>query len=439
MDVVQRSGATFYRMLLTRARTANGTDWSYYDLLFERASKRGITVLPYLLQGEGVYPGPSLYADWGSWVKKVIKRYGSGGAFWSGHPSLPYKPVNTWEVWNEPNMPVNNPGGVLDPEAFARFFVFSSNEIHAAQSGAQVLVGGLYLGGWSEPSMESYVSRMYNVSGMASAVNGFAIHPYAFTAGQQFPEFANEVINIRTVLNRRPLGSSKPLWITELGWPVQYENAVDVTTQADLLRRSFDWVKSVAASYNVQALTWHNARDYPTAKWDFHCGLRDLNGSFRPAWYAFQGETGAPAWPVAVPQLIKKPSAFISPNGTEHVYVTTNGGINHYLKSPGSTWGGEIVAYAPNFTSSPTAFISPNGTENVYVTTNGGINHYLKSPGSTWGGEIAAYGSFTSAPAALTAPDGTEDVYVRTEGGLNRYAKSPGGTWGGEIIANNLP
>lgn len=297
VDVVQHSGATFYRMLLTRARTANGTDWTYYDLLFERASKRGITILPYLLQGSGVYPGPSLYADWGSWVKKVIQRYGSGGKFWSEHSSIPYMPVNTWEVWNEPNKPENNPGGVRDPEAFASFFIFSSTEIHAVQPGAQVLVGGLYLGNWTEPSMEDYVSRMYNVSGMASAINGLAIHPYGFTSGQQITEFANEVINIRTVLNRRPLGSSKPLWITELGWPVEYEYAVDPPTQAELLRLSFNWVKSVAASYNIQALTWHNARDYPTEKWDFHSGLRDLNGLFRPAWYSFQEQTGAARWP----------------------------------------------------------------------------------------------------------------------------------------------
>jgi len=395
MDVVQHSGATFYRMLLTRARTANGTDWTYYDLLFERASKRGVTILPYLLQGSGVYPGPSLYADWGSWVKKVIQRYSAGGKFWSEHSSIPYMPVYTWEVWNEPNKPENNPTGVRDPEAFAGFFVFSSKEIHAVQPGAQVLVGGLYLDSWTEPAMEDYVSRMYNVSGMASAVNGVAIHPYGFTSGQQITEFANEVINIRTVLNRRPLGSSKPLWITELGWPVKYEHAVDPPTQAELLRQSFNWVKGVASSYNIQALTWHSVRDYPTEKWDFRCGLRELNGALRPAWYAFQAQTGASTWPPPPPAPPVRVSFADAPNAhsvSTWTWDSTSGWQQYPL------WGHRIADG-----SSPETLMDGGGTPHVfYVDESYGntITHWKWSNGweqEPFFGHTVAKGSSPSA------------------------------------------
>ncbi|HMJ74004.1 MAG TPA: hypothetical protein VK471_11660 [Solirubrobacterales bacterium] len=306
LEVVQHSGAAYFRVEINR-----GYGLAFYEPLFERAAKRGITILPYLTEGHS-YPVPGAdgqYGGWGAWVQNAVKKYGQGGEFWNGKPYA--KPITTWEIWNEPNLAENNPGGEkVQPENYGRFFVFTSSSIHAIQPGAQVLVGGLYLGHWTEPGMESYVSKLYNVSGMASAVNGAAIHPYGFTSGQQITEFASEVINFRTVLNRQPQGSSEPLWITELGWPViesqqqekEFEGrGVDAATQAKLLQQSFNWTKSNAGNYNLQGLIWQAVSDYSSPKWDYHCGLRKLDGSFRQSWSAFQEQTGAAIWPVPPP------------------------------------------------------------------------------------------------------------------------------------------
>jgi hypothetical protein len=64
--------------------------------------------------------------------------------------------------------------------------------------------------------------------------------------------------------------------------------------------------------------------------------------------------------PVA-PKITNAPAAFVSSNGTENVFVTTGGGINHYLRSPGSSWGGEIVATGSTFKGEPTAYTDSKG------------------------------------------------------------------------------
>jgi hypothetical protein len=80
-------------------------------------------------------------------------------------------------------------------------------------------------------------------------------------------------------------------------------------------------------------------------------------------------------------------------------------------------------------------FDPSNDTDNVFVTTSGGINHYAKGPGGSWGGEVVATGSFTSAPVAFVDGSGNYNVFVTTSGGINHYAKGPGGSWGGEVVA----
>ena len=36
-------------------------------------------------------------------VSGAVERYGPGGSFWAEHPSLPQRPIRTWQIWNEEN------------------------------------------------------------------------------------------------------------------------------------------------------------------------------------------------------------------------------------------------------------------------------------------------------------------------------------------------
>jgi hypothetical protein len=85
--------------------------------------------------------------------------------------------------------------------------------------------------------------------------------------------------------------------------------------------------------------------------------------------------------------------------------------------------------------STATSFVDSAGNYNVFVTTSGGINHYEKSPGGSWGGEVVATGSFNPGLATFVDSAGNYNVFVTTSGGINHYEKSPGGSWGGEVVA----
>jgi hypothetical protein len=49
------------------------------------------------------YLPPASNATFAAYATAFMKRYGPRGAFWKANPKLPYVPVTTVEVWNEPD------------------------------------------------------------------------------------------------------------------------------------------------------------------------------------------------------------------------------------------------------------------------------------------------------------------------------------------------
>ena len=41
---------------------------------------------------------------WQRFLTNFVHRYGPEGSFWAAHPNLPYHPVTSYEIWNEPNL-----------------------------------------------------------------------------------------------------------------------------------------------------------------------------------------------------------------------------------------------------------------------------------------------------------------------------------------------
>ena len=449
LENVQKSGAAYFRMQINRGRS-----FASYETLFDRAAQRGITILPELDEGH-FYPAPGSdgkYGGWGTWTREVVQAFGVGGWFWAGKAYA--KPVTTWEVWNEPNLQENNPGEVVNAKAFGEFFTFTSGEIHAVQPGAQVLVGGLYLSHWSEPDMEAYVSGLYQAPGMATAVDGFGIHPYGFTQGQQIAEFASETINFRTVLNRRPQGSSKAIWITELGWPVPENEAqetafapkgVSAPGQAELLRQSFNWTKSNAGSLNIQGLIWHSGIDNgPYEIWDYRCGLRDSKGNYRQSWWEFQQQTGAPVWPAwsAWPTenlgggFTSDPAIASQGPGQLNVFARGNDGALWHRWYSGGTWSG-WQSLGGNITSGPGAVSW--GPNRIDVVARGGDNaiwHWAWN-GLGWSVESLG-GSIVGDPEISSQGPGQLDVFARGGDGALWHKWYSGGWSGWQNLGGSI-
>jgi hypothetical protein len=312
LDAVQASGATVYHLPLEY--NGQSGDWQNNDDMIEEAWERGVTILPTLARGRRFpQPGGPGWAAWGQWVRELVERYGVNGSFWDGKANP--TPIVAWEVWNEPNIPVNDPqlteaeceaigqpwnaevGNCAQPQSYGVFLKYSAEAIQAGSRektghGTSVLFGSLNTQVGESP--EHFLAGAAAVGGLDQEVTGVAIHPYSFVGG--VAGMAADVEAVRAYLDA--LGASeKSLWITEMGWPtdgtVPSGETVDEDEQAALLTGSLEWAKAMATADDIRLVTWYNVRDFGGSAWDGYSGLQSEDGSYQPAWYAFQEQTGA--------------------------------------------------------------------------------------------------------------------------------------------------
>jgi polysaccharide biosynthesis protein PslG len=170
--------------------------------------------------GPATPPRPRPYA---AMMRALAERYGPGGSFWSAHPDLPYDPVTTYEVWNEPNLATfwcPRP----DPAAYARIYLAAHQAIHAADPEATVLLGGLAPVTASEPqeaptkmAVGDFLARAIQAKpGLPDGVDAVAVHPYAPTPGAVL----RTVVWFRNALSGAGLGGV-PMTVNEFGWPTR--------------------------------------------------------------------------------------------------------------------------------------------------------------------------------------------------------------------------
>jgi hypothetical protein len=380
LEIAQHSGATVYRVNLDYACTG-GYNWGQFDPIVKAAWERGITILPILLRSNSctsptqqsfLLSTDPEWGAWGAWARAVVERYGTGGSFWAGKSSP--TPITAWEVGNEPNLAQNNPGGTkVQPANYGKFLEYTAGALQEgakAKTGTttQVLSAGLYMqGGY-------YYGSFLQEMGASGSYTGVAIHPYSFI--NDFTGLTENITNVRYLLDHNiPGGTSKSLWITEMGWAVPPGSeglpgggghTVSEEKQAALLNQSFEWIKSVATADKISLVTWYKIQDQSESgtHWDEHTGLRRFDGSYRLAWYAFETQTGAPEWPVKSPSVANR--AFFSDASNNNTIADwTWNSSTGWQQLP--LWGHTIAAG----TSPATLMI--NGQPNVfYVDASNG-------------------------------------------------------------------
>jgi hypothetical protein len=148
-------------------------------------------------------------------------RYGRDGSFWSAHPNLPYRPVTTYEVSNEPNLAAfwcPRP----DPVAYARTLVTSARAVHAIDPQARVELGGLAAIPASQPpgphpmrmSVQDFLAAVVAAEPQVGhLIDAVAVHPYA-----RNPDVVVSVIQgFRRLLQANGMGKV-PIDVDEVGW-----------------------------------------------------------------------------------------------------------------------------------------------------------------------------------------------------------------------------
>jgi hypothetical protein len=126
----------------------------------------------------------------------------------------------TYEIWNEPDnatfwFPAPNPA------AYATLYGAARSAILAKQTGAHVLVGGLTRPAWFLQAM------LASDPGLASAIDGVAIHPYGAT-----PDGVLANVRVARLAMRSDGLGGVPLYITEFGWTTHGTGSRDIAPAA---------------------------------------------------------------------------------------------------------------------------------------------------------------------------------------------------------------
>ncbi len=197
-------------------------DWSFDDLIAGALAANGLSWLPIIdysppwaqtIRGQDHSPpDPPEYA---AFAAAVAARYGPGGAFWRANPQLSPHPVNTYEIWNEPDQGVF---WVPQPDAlaYASLYLGARDAIDSVQPGARVIVGGLTHPTTFLPAMVAAAPALKD------HLDGVAIHPYAATPQAILGMLAGARAALASLgLNR------VPLYVTEFGWTTSPPGALD--------------------------------------------------------------------------------------------------------------------------------------------------------------------------------------------------------------------
>jgi polysaccharide biosynthesis protein PslG len=275
-------------------------DLSRYDRYVAQAASHGIHVLPILFDPpafrsgapargarRGTYP-PRRSRDLATFASVLVRRYGPRGSLWAERPTLPRLPIRSWQIWNEPNLPVYWPEGP-NPAAYVRLLRTAARAIKRLDPGAEIVSAGLSESRLGMPFKE-FVTGMYR-AGAGDSLDTFALHAFARDARAT----VGAVESTRELL--RELGDRPPIWVTEFGWasagpasPFTVRERTQAQRIASALRGFFNRRHELGIRGAVY-YDWKDAPPFPGGR-DFfglHTGLLRRDGSAKPALGAFRG------------------------------------------------------------------------------------------------------------------------------------------------------
>jgi len=297
LDRLRAAGVALVRQTFDWAaieRSPGRYDFSYYDRFVAALARRKLRLLPILFnpprfrssapshgRRPGTYP-PRRPADLGAFGAALVRRYGPSGSFWRSRPRLPRVSVRSWQVWNEPNLPVYWPPGP-DAAAYVRLLRATGRAIKRVDPAAQILTAGLTESRLGVP-LGTYLERMYE-AGAAGTFDVLALNPFA-------PDARAVLALVRAARRVGALHSEAPaVWITELGWatggpPSAFR--VGESEQAELIEGTLSALVRRRHELRLRGVVYFNWRDsFPyrggSDFFGLHTGLLRRGGTAKPA------------------------------------------------------------------------------------------------------------------------------------------------------------
>lgn len=305
LDILRRQRSAGFRLIRqtfdwsTIEREPGEFDFGYHDEFVAAAATADLEILPILFNPPAFHspggerrpgedtPPPKRLEAMERFARAVVRRYGPDGSFWGERPDVPRRPIRSWQVWNEPNVPAYWGGDPSAPE-YARMLRQIGAAIEAADPEAEIVSGGIPDSRQGVP-FERYV-RLLDAAGGLKDLDTLAIHPYARTAR----DMLTAVADARQLLAE--LGHAETeLRITEFGWATQGPSSpftVGVQLQGDNIAAIIAELGRLAPELGLRSAiyyNWRDARPYPGGRdfWGLHTGLVRRDGTAKPALVTF--------------------------------------------------------------------------------------------------------------------------------------------------------
>ena len=257
--------------------TSSGTwSWGQIDNVFASAESHGIRLLP-ILRGTNPVTGGEAYDDLDAWcefVRQFTTRY-------QGR-------LCAVEIWNEPDISTFWTGTATQ---FATLVQRSYAAIKAIDPSITVVLGGVTAGG------TDFLSSLYS-NGVKNYCDAVAYHPYVWPhapdeewrtgnifSGYTYHSFVRNINAVQSIMSSNGDGS-KPLWLTEVGWPSGGNNGVSEAQQAAYLTNAV----SIAFANGVEKFFAYELKAPETDASDPESffGILHSDYSFKPAYLAYR-------------------------------------------------------------------------------------------------------------------------------------------------------
>ena len=280
-------------------KTPGHFDFSVYDGFVEDAARAGLQILPILAgpppfrssrpatsTSRAMFP-PKSNAAYAAFVRAVVLRYGANGSFWPQHPDVPFDPIKSWQIWNEPNIPNFWRSGVNAKE-YVALLRAGSQAVRSIDPHDEVVAAGLPNSELGVPFL-TYLERMYE-AGAKGLFNTLAIHPYS----RDVQGLLDLVEQARMVMSR--WHDRSKLWITEFGWSTGGDASAFRVSERGQAQRISGTLSDLIAQRRTLRLRgfvlfkWKDSVA-PAAMggdpWPLHTGLLDSDGAPKLGFWTF--------------------------------------------------------------------------------------------------------------------------------------------------------
>jgi len=242
LDAVAKTTASWLRVLIdwSRIEPVKGQyNWDQLDGTINAARARNLKVLGVIAYSAEWARAPGSYfsappldaADYAAFSAAVVHRYAGS--------------VSSWQLWNEPNLPVFFGYSVDNARRYSELVKAAYPAIKSVQPNSTVVLAGFspLVGEGSPPA---FMERMY-AAGVAGYFDAAAAHPYVFPGG-----FAadrengwSDVERLHAVMSVHGDGAKK-IWMTEIGAPTS--DGADGVSQQEQAKQITDVLAAAAGT-----------------------------------------------------------------------------------------------------------------------------------------------------------------------------------------------